>query len=368
MKDFAQSLREGIDRRPAALPDAPILVYGAGSRGKEVAEFLLGRGYELLGFADAAASGYERWRDLPIRTLTDWQRASLADAVTIVVAIHNHQVDIACLLDRLSKVAAGRIVNPVEFQAIYHDVFPESYWLAGPDVYEGHQESLVALLSLFADEVSRDLVRRVIEFRLTGNYAALPRPTPGEQYCPADRPRWPESLRIIDGGAFDGDTLRQFQRYGYRFEQIVAFEPDAENFARLSRYLAQLDCGICLPCGLARSCSQVRFAAGGTGASRIAAEGTQIIQCVSLDEALPGFRANLIKMDIEGAEPDALQGAAQMIAAHRPGLAISVYHHPAHLWQIPLMINSWRLDYQFYLRMHGHNSFDLVMYAFPRNP
>jgi hypothetical protein len=116
MKDFAQSLREGIDRRPAALPDAPILVYGAGSRGKEVAEFLLGRGYELLGFADAAASGYERWRDLPIRTLTDWQRASLADAVTIVVAIHNHQVDIACLLDRLSKVAAGRIVNPSSFK------------------------------------------------------------------------------------------------------------------------------------------------------------------------------------------------------------------------------------------------------------
>ena len=90
-----------------------------------------------------------------------------------------------------------------------------------------------------------------------------------------------------------------------------------------------------------------------------------MIQCVSIDEALPSYRPTLIKMDIEGAEPDALQGAAKTIATTRPALAISIYHDPAHLWQLPLLIHSWQLDYRFHLRMHGESSFDTVLYALP---
>ena len=44
-------------------------------------------------------------------------------------------------------------------------------------------------------------------------------------------------------------------------------------------------------------------------------------------------------MDIEGAEYEALLGARGTISKYRPGLAISLYHRPADLWQIPLLIN-----------------------------
>jgi len=119
------------------------------------------------------------------------------------------------------------------------------------------------------------------------------------------------------------------------------------------------------PCGVGAEATQVRFDAGrGTG-SATSATGSQVVQCVALDQALPAFRPNLIKMDIEGAEYDALLGAREMIHRHRPGLAICLYHRPAHLWQIPLLLHDWNLGYRFFLRSHRFNGFDLVLYAMP---
>jgi hypothetical protein len=84
-----------------------------------------------------------------------------------------------------------------------------------------------------------------------------------------------------------------------------------------------------------------------------------------LGEALPAFAPNLIAMDIEGAEPGTMRDACRLIARHRPGLAISVYHTPGHLWQIPLPPHDWNLSDRFYLRGHVHDSFDLMLYALP---
>jgi FkbM family methyltransferase len=366
VRKLLQALERSRREAPQTLGPGPVLIYGAGNRGRQVATFLRDCGHNVIGLADAAASGAESWQSLPIRSLAAWQAQGATADWTLVVAIHNHRVDLAQLLDHLAQIGFGRIVNPVEFQAIFQGQFADSYWLAGPRAYAGHDGELAALAPLFAGNSSRDLLQRIVEFRLTGNYAVLPAPTPEEQYCPADLPRWTEPLRFVDAGAFDGDTLRQLRRCGYGFEQIAAFEPDPENFARLSQCVADLGGGICIPCGLAQTCRQARFSQDGTGSSRISADGGQVIQCVSLDEALPGFHPTLIKMDIEGAEPEALQGAVRTISACRPALAISVYHHPAHLWQIPLLIDSWQLDYRFHLRMHGHSSFDLVLYALPQ--
>jgi hypothetical protein len=74
-------------------------------------------------------------------------------------------------------------------------------------------------------------------------------------------------------------------------------------------------------------------------------------------------------MDIEGAELDAILGAQQLIQAFQPGLAISIYHAPAHLWQIPLYINQIaqanNLRYTYHLRAHAQNGFENIFYAIP---
>jgi hypothetical protein len=111
---------------------------------------------------------------------------------------------------------------------------------------------------------------------------------------------------------------------------------------------------------------QVRFSAGqGTG-SHVSATGDTVIQCVALDDALPAFRPNFIKMDVEGAEYDALWGARRLIAEHRPGLAISLYHRAEHLWQLPLLVRQLTGGRgKYFIRLHQHGAFDLVLYWLP---
>lgn len=113
---------------------------------------------------------------------------------------------------------------------------------------------------------------------------------------------------------------------------------------------------------------QLAFNTGNGTASGISAAGRTVIQCVSLDEATSTFRPTLIKLDIEGAEYDALQGARELICTHNPGLAVALYHRPDDLWSLPLLIHEFApQDYQFFLRSHARNDFELILYAIPNH-
>ncbi len=75
-------------------------------------------------------------------------------------------------------------------------------------------------------------------------------------------------------------------------------------------------------------------------------------------------RVNVIKMDIEGAEMAALEGASQVIREFKPRLAISAYHKPEDLWEIPHKLKAQNGDYRLFL--FGHHSpvpWESVYYA-----
>lgn len=70
-----------------------------------------------------------------------------------------------------------------------------------------------------------------------------------------------------------------------------------------------------------------------------------------------------IKMDIEGSELDAIEGAKETIKNHKPKLAISTYHKPDHMWQIPLEILRINPDYSIYFEHHSPLKWESVIYA-----
>ena len=85
-----------------------------------------------------------------------------------------------------------------------------------------------------------------------------------------------------------------------------------------------------------------------------------------LDLVLEGRALTYVKMDIEGAEVDALEGGRELISTHRPVLAISAYHLQDHLWTIPLVVDSFVKGYRFHYRRYGRQpNDDLVLYAIP---
>ena len=73
------------------------------------------------------------------------------------------------------------------------------------------------------------------------------------------------------------------------------------------------------------------------------------IETVILDDFLHGERVTFIKMDIEGAELDALRGASRIIKEQKPKLAISIYHRLEDIIEIPKLIISLRPDYRLYV-------------------
>lgn len=74
-------------------------------------------------------------------------------------------------------------------------------------------------------------------------------------------------------------------------------------------------------------------------------------------------RVNVIKMDVEGAEMAALEGASQIIREFKPRLAISAYHKPEDIWEIPHKLKTQNSDYRLFFGHHSPVSWESVYYA-----
>jgi FkbM family methyltransferase len=232
---------------------------------------------------------------------------------------------------------------------------------------------LESAYQIFADRLSRDLFSAILRFRISGDFSILPPPDTERQYFPKDIPAWKTPLRLVDCGAFDGDTLASFLQAGIPIEAAVVFEPDPRNFSSLARSvsgsLADVKEIALWPCGVFSDTTRLQFESERGEAGILTGSGDITVQCVALDDVIPSFAPTLIKMDIEGAECDALLGAQSILAKFQPGLAIATYHAPAHLWQIPLLVNQIaqtnHIKYNYYLRSHAYNSFETIFYAVP---
>jgi hypothetical protein len=109
----------------------------------------------------------------------------------------------------------------------------------------------------------------------------------------------------------------------------------------------------------------LRFDPAGTRGSSLTEAGGSEIPVVALDEVLGGSRVTFVKMNIEGAEIEALRGAANSIARWRPKLAISAYHRPSDLWEVAATVREIDPGYRFHLRQHDGGIIETVLYALP---
>ena len=225
-------------------------------------------------------------------------------------------------------------------------------------------------LALWSDEASRQEYLAQVRFRLLADFDGLAHPVAAPQYFCDELYRYSDSECFVDCGAFDGDTIRVLLDRA-EVNRVIALEPDPVNVAALERYAATAHCpgGIAvLPLAASAARGQAFIETTGTASSALTSSahgGAVAIDCAPLDELLEREMPTFIKMDIEGAEPDALAGARQTIVRTRPVLAICVYHRQDHLWSIPLSLAEMCDRYRFFLRPHNEEGWDLVCYAVP---
>ena len=149
--------------------------------------------------------------------------------------------------------------------------------------------------------------------------------------------------------------------------RVYAIEPDGQSCDLLKKKYADRSQVVLCPYALWNVEEQLSFSGNQAtpSASRLELDGDGNrgqITAIPLDSVMTEV-PTLIKMDIEGAEYNALLGAERTIRESHPKLAICVYHSLEDYIRIPLLIQSFYDGYRFYFRHHSVTSGESVFYA-----
>jgi len=350
----------------ATLPDLQgAILFGAGRIARALLPKLRQQGIEPAWFVDNNPKLWGQTLD-GIEIKSAASLAEAGDRIVLIMTTYAMQMANACK-------EAG--VKRWSWFTDIQDVFGDCAVTTSADSVLSNRE-IDRLAEIFQDSKdSLDVLKQALTFCVTGDSRDLPVCTPGQYF--ADHLIPDHFYRyFIDCGAYDGDTLREWipRKGGLltpgRFK-YHAFEPDPDNFAQLSKYVESLNepirAGVTLhQCAVGDAAGHIGMVQGGDGTQLYRNVETDLTTpVVRLDETLAEERVGIIKMDIEGFEPAALEGARGLLKNQRPALLVCVYHRPEHLWTIPLWIHDLNPGYKIALRHHGTSSSETVCYAVP---
>ena len=344
-----------------------LVLFGTGALGRLALAKLRQLDQQPVAFADnnAALRGKEV-EGVPVFTPQE-AHAQYPDALFVVTIYTNTPV--------LAQLAQLRVpaITYAELAWCYPEVMLPHVALDLPSKIFTSRSEVRAGLQLWADDASREEFVGQIAWRSTLDPAVLPAPEPAaETYFAPELIKPTGDEVFVDCGSFDGDTLRAFlQRCGGEFRKAIAVEPDPHNRARIAEWLEKLSRDRSekieiVPFAAGERRETLTFDATGTVTSSVGA-GTSTVEAAPLDELLRDCPPTFVKMDIEGAEPSALRGAAGLIGRHSPVLAVCLYHAQEHLWELPQLIHRLNPDYDLFLRRYSDECWELICYAIPRH-
>lgn len=170
---------------------------------------------------------------------------------------------------------------------------------------------------------------------------------------------------FVDGGCYDADTAIDFIQWCRKVKvqgYVYAYELEATNQKLCANKLEKQ--GIdhkMIPYGLWSERTRLHYVADGKD-SNICEDGTEVVEVDCID-SLSGKLPIFIKMDIEGAEYQALWGAKETIKKYKPKLAICIYHKNEDIWELPELILQLNPAYKLYLRHYSFANGETVLYA-----
>jgi FkbM family methyltransferase len=335
-----------------------LVLYGAGETGMLAFDWFMEYGIKADMFCDSYSSDktlivgrYE----LPVVKPNDL--VAVGDSVDIVIA-NMMYIEILTHLDTLGL--AGSVVGILAAGFSMIEVPEEKYSSCSTEIVRAY--------NILSDTKSREVFVNILNFRIHKDYSYILgiADDMSTQYFDEDIVAPVDEEVFVDCGACSGDTLMKFIEFsGKKYSRAVCFEPYEVLFRELLTYTERLgdDRITALMAGVYREKVRVGFAIIGNASSSIDVSSNYAIDAISLDEYFGCDKVTFIKMDIEGGEMDALEGAKSIIARDKPRLAISIYHKPDDLWRIPLHIKSILPEYNIYIRHYTQSHTETICYA-----
>ena len=211
-----------------------------------------------------------------------------------------------------------------------------------------------AARNLLSDQLSRDLFDSLLSYKCSGDPETLMAHTTPRAAI-LSLLELGAAERYLDLGAYRGDTIAEFLSLtNGTYQSITALEPDAHNFGKLQETWGDMPNLCCLPYAAWNEDAQLQFTGKGGRNCCILPDIPGQYRHI---HPVPGIRLDslhqdftYIKMDVEGAEAQALYGLSETIARCKPKLLVSAYHKPDDFWTLLLLIQSLEPSYRFYLR------------------
>lgn len=360
-----KAIQRSFEMTVHKLKGKPILLYGAGGFGVEMLHHLRQAGLSPVAFLDRRAVELVRVEGLPV-SMAEQAPFDRKDSAVLLCVVMDKE-ERRQVLAHLGGVGFANVIEAQSLRCLL--VQPDDRTEADiSEYYRRRSGAIQRAEELLADSYSREIYRNSVYAHATGDYSRCVQwESPMvEQYFPVDIPMAKGYQRFLDCGGYTGDTVEQVLKHMGTIDACAVFEPNSENYARMAARLAGLAGRIgqrwLFPCAVT-ACAGIHAFSQGTGSGTLSERGDSVAQTVTLDQAVPDFHPTCIKMDIEGAELAALRGAKELISRDKPDLAVCVYHAVNHIWDIPLLVDSWNLGYRFYLRSYNACTMETVLYA-----
>jgi len=217
--------------------------------------------------------------------------------------------------------------------------------------------------NLLTDEKSKEIFKKVLNFKMTFDLEFMEGFTNNfeEQYFDKELIPNIKNISFVDGGAYVGDTLPSIIKKFRDYKKIYCIEPNDLHIKIAKRNFSEQRDIEFINCGLGNK-------------KRISSQNQEVqdncthdYQSESIDtiDNLIKEKVDFIKLDIEGAEQDTIEGANQTILNHHPILAICIYHKAEDWYKIPELVLDIRNDYKVYIRHYMEGIYETVMYFIP---
>jgi len=246
------------------------------------------------------------------------------------------------------------------------NIMPVTFWNEFQEDYLKNTNKYNRVYDLLVDEDSKLIFSRLINFRLSGDLKYMEgfSDIQYRQYFEDFLCLKPEGEIFVDVGGYDGNTTIEFINRYPGFEAIHFFEPDATNMSMAKERLESYSNVHFHQVGLSNKTQTLRFQSYGSS-SKVSKDGNVEVTVDTLDNIV-SQPFTFIKLDIEGAEGEALEGGKNSIRKYHPKIAVCAYHKGDDLRRIPEQILSYRSDYNLFLRHYTEGVVETVMFFVPK--
>lgn len=221
------------------------------------------------------------------------------------------------------------------------------------DFFKENEHLFEKAYSLLSDDKSKEDYINVLKYKISGKTQFLFKAHSEKMKIYSDILKLEDNEVFVDLGAYDGDTIREFlSAVKGKYKKIIAFEPDSKNFRKLTEKTEDLNDVERYNIGAWNKNEILHFAKKGGRNSRTEVGGVPI-EFDSVDNIVKEA-ITLLKMDIEGAEMKALEGAETSIKKYLPKLYVCAYHRNEDMFSLILKINELCPKYKIFFRQHPY--------------